>query len=56
MSYVKVEGHHGYVRDRTGAVLNTNKEEIKAAQKRKADRKNLNKYLLTPVYLLIDKF
>jgi hypothetical protein len=40
MSYVKVEGHHGYVRDRTGAVLNTNKEEIKAAQKRKADRKN----------------
>ena len=40
MSYVKVEGHHGYVRDRRGAVLNTNKEEIKAAQKRKADRKN----------------
>ena len=39
MGYVKVEGHHGYVRDDTGAVLNTNKEEIEAAKKRKAERK-----------------
>jgi len=39
MSYVKVEGHHGFVRDETGAILNINKEEIKAAQERKAKRK-----------------
>ena len=39
MSYVKVEGHHGFVRDETGAILNINKEEIKAAQDRKAKRK-----------------
>ncbi len=39
MSYVKVEGHHGFVRDETGAILNINKEEIKAAQERKARRK-----------------
>ena len=40
MDYIKVEGHHGFVRDKTGAILNINKEEIKAAQKRKAERKN----------------
>jgi len=39
MSYVKVEGHHGYVRDKVGAILNTNNEEIEAAKKRKAERK-----------------
>lgn len=39
MDYIKVEGHHGFVRDKTGAILNINKEEIKAAQKRKAERK-----------------
>jgi len=39
MSYVKVEGHHGYVRDETGAILNTNNEEIEAAKRRKAERK-----------------
>ena len=39
MEQIKVEGHYGYVRDKTGAILNVNKEEIKAAQKRKAERK-----------------
>ena len=33
MDYIKVEGHHGFVRDKIGAILNINKEEIKAAQK-----------------------
>ena len=39
MGYVKVEGHHGYVKDETGAVINTNREEIDAAKRRKAERK-----------------
>tara|TARA_B100000424_G_C22793908_1_gene426242 strand:- start:185 stop:400 length:216 start_codon:yes stop_codon:yes gene_type:complete len=39
MDYIKVEGHHGFVRDKTGAILNVNKEEIEAAKKRKAERK-----------------
>ena len=39
MEQIKVEGHYGYVRDKIGAILNVNKEEIKAAQKRKAERK-----------------
>lgn len=39
MKYVKVEGHKGYIRDKSsGAILNTNKEEIEAARKRKAER------------------
>tara|TARA_B100000965_G_C19587052_1_gene756223 strand:- start:1239 stop:1448 length:210 start_codon:yes stop_codon:yes gene_type:complete len=39
MNYVKVEGHKGYIRDKSsGAILNTNKEEIEAAKKRKAER------------------
>ncbi len=39
MNYVKVEGHKGYIRDKSsGAILNTNKEEIEAARKRKAER------------------
>tara|TARA_B100000900_G_C20581724_1_gene717820 strand:- start:611 stop:820 length:210 start_codon:yes stop_codon:yes gene_type:complete len=44
MSYIKIEGHEGYVKDEhSGAVLNTNKEEIEAARKRKADRLNRDK-------------
>lgn len=44
--YTNIEGHSGYVKDkRTGAVLNTNNEEIKAAKKRKADRLNKDKEL-----------
>tara|TARA_Y100001935_G_C16960104_1_gene339011 strand:+ start:212 stop:421 length:210 start_codon:yes stop_codon:yes gene_type:complete len=38
-NYVKVEGHHGYVRDNTGVILNTNQDQIDAARKRKAERK-----------------
>ena len=46
MSYIKIEGHEGYVKDeQSGAVLNTNKEEIEAAKKRKADRLNRDKEL-----------
>ena len=46
MSYVKIEGHRGFVRDkRSGAIINTNKEEIEAAKKRKADRLNKDKEL-----------
>ena len=46
MNHVKVEGHEGYVRDeRSGAILNTNKEEIEAAKKRKADRLSRDKEL-----------
>ena len=46
MSYVKIEGHKGFVRDkRSGAIINTNKEEIEAAKKRKADRLNKDKEL-----------
>tara|TARA_Y100000592_G_C5215641_1_gene197009 strand:+ start:58 stop:270 length:213 start_codon:yes stop_codon:yes gene_type:complete len=45
--YANIEGHSGYVKDkRTGAVLNTNNEEIEAAKKRKADRLNKNKELV----------
>ena len=39
MKYTKIEGHHGYVKDETGAVINTNREEIDAAKRRKAERK-----------------
>jgi len=46
MAYVKIDGHSGYVKDKlTGAVLNTNNEEIEAAKKRKADRLNKDKEL-----------
>lgn len=46
MSYVKIEGHKGFVRDKkSGAVINTNREEIEAAKKRKADRLNRDKEL-----------
>jgi hypothetical protein len=46
MNHVKVEGHEGYVRDeQSGAILNTNKEEIEAAKKRKADRLSRDKEL-----------
>jgi len=46
MSYVKIEGHKGFVRDKkSGAVINTNREEIEAAKKRKADRLNKDKEL-----------
>lgn len=46
MNYVRVEGHKDFVRDkRSGAIINTNKEEIEAAKKRKADRLNRDKEL-----------
>lgn len=46
MNYVKIEGHKGFVRDKkSGAVINTNREEIEAAKKRKADRLNKDKEL-----------
>ena len=35
MSFKKVEGHIGYVKDENGVVLNVNNNEIKAARKRK---------------------
>ena len=35
MSYKKIEGHIGYVKDENGVVLNVNDDEIKAARKRK---------------------
>jgi len=35
MSYKKVEGHVGYVKDENGVVLNVNNDEIEAARKRK---------------------
>ena len=38
MKYTRIEGHWGYVKDENGAVININKEEIKAAKKRKAQR------------------
>tara|TARA_Y200000002_G_scaffold122458_1_gene100505 strand:- start:136 stop:345 length:210 start_codon:yes stop_codon:yes gene_type:complete len=38
-NFIKVEGHHGYVRDNAGVILNTNQEQIDAARKRKAERK-----------------
>ena len=38
--FVKVDGHEGYVKNtETGVVLNVNKTEIEAAQKRKALKK-----------------
>lgn len=39
MKHTRIEGHWGYVKDENGAILNTNKEEIEAAQRRKAERK-----------------
>ena len=40
MSYIKVEGHNGIVKDtNTGMILNINKEEIAAARKRKLERR-----------------
>ena len=46
MSYIKIEGHKGFVRDKkSGAIINTNKEEIEAARKRKAERLNKDKEL-----------
>tara|TARA_Y100000022_G_scaffold182455_1_gene175892 strand:+ start:75 stop:296 length:222 start_codon:yes stop_codon:yes gene_type:complete len=40
MALLKVEGHLGYVKDTdTGIVLNSNVNEIEAARKRKAQRK-----------------
>ena len=35
MSFKKVEGHIGYVKDENGVVLNVNNDEIEAARKRK---------------------
>jgi len=35
MSFKKVEGHVGYVKDENGIVLNVNNNEIEAARKRK---------------------
>jgi len=35
MSYKKIEGHIGYVKDENGVVLNVNNDEIEAAKKRK---------------------
>jgi len=35
MSFKKVEGHVGYVKDENGVVLNVNNNEIEAAKKRK---------------------
>lgn len=35
MSFKKVEGHVGYVKDENGVVLNVNNNEIEAARKRK---------------------
>ena len=36
MSYIDVEGHPGLVRDKnTGAILNTNEQEVEAARARK---------------------
>jgi len=35
MSFKKIEGHIGYVKDENGIVLNVNNDEIEAARKRK---------------------
>lgn len=44
MSYVKVEGHPGLVKDpETGIVLNTNNSELSAARARKEKRKQKEK-------------
>ena len=45
MKYKKIEGHYGYVKDEYGVVLNTNKEEIEAAKRRKEQRRNQEKEL-----------
>ena len=45
MKYTRIEGHWGYVKDENGAVININKEEIKAAKKRKAQRLSQEKEL-----------
>ena len=40
MAYLKIERHEGYVKNpNNGVVLNVNSEEIKAARKKKALRK-----------------
>ena len=40
MAYLKIEGHEGYIKNpNNGVVLNVNSEEIKAARKKKALRK-----------------
>jgi hypothetical protein len=47
MKYINVEGHKGLVRDKSsGAILNTNKEEIDAAKKRKAERLSKEKEII----------
>tara|TARA_B110000444_G_C18824556_1_gene589611 strand:+ start:1345 stop:1554 length:210 start_codon:yes stop_codon:yes gene_type:complete len=47
MKYINVEGHKGLVRDKSsGAILNTNKEEIEAAKKRKAERLSKEKEII----------
>ena len=44
MSYIKVEGHNGIVKDTdTGMILNINKQEISAARKRKLERREKEK-------------
>jgi len=44
MSYIKVEGHNGIVKDtETGMILNINKQEISAARKRKLERREKEK-------------
>lgn len=46
MNYIKVEGHPGLVRDEnTGAVLNTNEQEVEAARARKKAWKEKQKEL-----------
>ena len=40
MTYLKIEGHEGYGKNiKNGVVLNVNKDEIEAAKRRKALRK-----------------
>tara|TARA_Y100000389_G_C17444048_1_gene510450 strand:- start:237 stop:446 length:210 start_codon:yes stop_codon:yes gene_type:complete len=47
MKYINVDGHKGLVRDKSnGAILNTNKEEIEAARKRKAERLSKEKEII----------
>ena len=44
MSYIKVEGHNGIVKDTdTGMILNINKQEISAARKRQMERREKEK-------------
>jgi len=46
MSYIEVEGHPGLVRDKnTGAILNTNEQEVEAARARKKAWKEKQKEL-----------